>query len=99
MTDRISEALAKRREEVSRQRNMKRRLEKQLAKAATLETGYLIWLLQSTWERLPDDLTLVCWGSPTADTNLEQIHEVIAIGEKVADVFSVYNQTSEEDPA
>ncbi len=95
MTDRISLALAKRRERVLEREASKDHLDRLLASNVSLDTEFLVGLLSATWERLPD-MHLVGWESPTAKPGDDTIAEVIAIGEKVGNVLSVYSTVLDE---
>lgn len=90
MTDRISLALAKRRERVLECEASKENLDRLLASDVSLDTAFLVGLLSATWERLPE-WHLVEWQSPTAKPGDDTIAEVIAIGEKVGNVLDVYS--------
>jgi hypothetical protein len=100
--DRISVALQKRREQVAAEewrdqesRRGKRKLVAFLGQGARLDQDYLVSLLQLTWERLPCDLSVVGWESPTTDDEEEALGEALSIGAAVADVFAVYAEQEE----
>ncbi|KKN05627.1 hypothetical protein LCGC14_1085440 [marine sediment metagenome] len=93
--DPISLALAKRRERVLASEASKEHLDRLLASNVSLDTGFLVGLLSATWERLPD-MHLVGWESPTAKPGDDTLAEVIAIGEKVGNVLTVYSTVLDE---
>ena len=101
--DRITYALQRRAERVAAQeardeesRLLKQELRALLARPDVLDTDYLVSLLRATWERLPDDLSLVGWESPSTNDYDDQMNEVLAIGAAVADVLAVYESRKEE---
>lgn len=89
VTDPISAALQRRCAQVAAAEAAKHELERLLARKPTLDHHLLIGLLAETWQRLPDDLTLVSEDD-------EQLNELLAIGAKVGDVLEVYTETLEE---
>lgn len=94
MADPISEALARRREEVREEEASKQQLQA-LLKAAP-DPALALELLAATWERMPEDLAAVQWKSPSASDSQDATIEILQIGTKVADVLGVYNQREEE---
>jgi hypothetical protein len=101
--DRITFALQRRAERVAAQeardeeaRLLKLDLRALLSRPDVLDTDYLVGLLRATWERIPDDLSLVGWESPSTEDEDECMNEVLAIGSAVADVLAVYESREEE---
>jgi hypothetical protein len=95
--DRITIALRERAQLVAAQEReaeeavrKKEQLEALLAALPSVEPRYLVGLLSATWERMPADLHLIPWLSPSAKDPGPIFREVMAIGAAVADAFAVY---------